>query len=187
MVRQGLRWTSPARSGRFCPSKTLVAKGLNRAQGSMAAAGRPRSGREAPLTPSTVQASTGAVELRCVNTLAGSGEGQARGSRRNPRRGLGANAHPTHRATPDCPSIGRVNSRRFFTPNSRLRRCDADETGFHRIACRCRKRQIGAVISGDCGNRADVGRRGFSRRNQAAIRRRREPDPVFHGSGTSRA
>lgn len=36
----------------------------------MAAEGRPRSGREAPLTPSTVRASTGPVESRCVNTVA---------------------------------------------------------------------------------------------------------------------
>ena len=36
----------------------------------MAAEGRPRSGREAPLMPSTVQASGTPVESRCVNTLA---------------------------------------------------------------------------------------------------------------------
>jgi hypothetical protein len=59
MVRQGLGRLNPARSGRICPSKTLVAKGLNRAEASMAAEGRPQSGREAPLTPSTVQASAG--------------------------------------------------------------------------------------------------------------------------------
>jgi hypothetical protein len=58
-VHQGLRRLNPARWGRICPSKTLVAKRLNRAEASMGAEGHPLSGREAPLTPSTVQASAG--------------------------------------------------------------------------------------------------------------------------------